>query len=141
MVQQQGWSRGRVAGALHARRSCRSVGCDGRNPRGAAPGRRLSSRNLPFLHAKRARPARQRGFQDLTRCKSHHHRVCRGVAPDGGRRPARAPTFARTPLAPAVLAGCAREGDQGPLAAHDKIMLNIFDDACRLQDIESDAST
>ena len=91
----------------------------------------------PFLHAKRARLRGSRGFLQLTRCKSHHRPVCRGVAPGGGGRPARVPTSARTPLAPAVLAGCAREGDQGPLAAHDNMMSNVLDDACRLQDVAS----
>ena len=130
-----------VAGVLHARRSCGSVGCDGRKPRAAAPGRRQSSRTPPILHAKRARPARQRGFLQLTRCKLYHRPVNRGDARDGGGRPARAPTSARAPLAPAVLAGCAREGDQGPLAAHVNMMLNVLGDACRLQDAGSDVWT
>ena len=89
-----------------------------------------------MLHASRARPWRRRGFLQLTRCKSHHRRVCRGVAPDGGGRPARAPTSARAPLAPAVLAGCAREGDQGPLEAYVNMMLNVLDDACLLQEAD-----
>ena len=61
-----------------------------------------------------------------------------GVALDGDGRPPRAPTSARPPIARAVLAGCAREGEKGIMAARVKdMMLNIFARAWRVQDIES----
>ena len=90
------------------------------------------------MHAKRARSVRQRGFLQLFRCKFYHSPVCRGVAPDGGRLPARAPTSARAPLAPAVLAGCARRGDREVLEAYVNMMSNVLDDAPRFEEPESD---
>ena len=61
-----------------------------------------------------------------------------GVAADGAGRLLRAPTFAR---APRCLAPCwqgARRGDNEDLEAHVNMMLNIFADAWRFQDMESD---
>ena len=107
--------------------------------RGSGP---PSGQQDPLLqHAKRASPARQRGSLQLTRCKFHHRLVCRGAAPDGDGRPPRAPTSARTPRARAMLAGCAREGDRGPLKAHVNMMLIVLGDACRMQDAGADART
>ena len=95
--------------------------------RGSGP---PSGQQDPLLqHAKRSRPLGSRAFLLLTRCMSNHRRVCRGVARDGGRRPARAPTFARTPRCLALCWQGARRGDNEDLEAHVNIMLNIFADA------------
>ena len=84
---------------------------------------------------------RHRAFLQLTRCMSNHRPVCRGVAPDGDGRPARAPTFARTPRSLAPCWQGARRGDNEVLEAYVNKMLNVFADAWRLQDIDFDVST
>ena len=89
------------------------------------------------MHAKRAPPARQRGFLQLTRCKLNHRPVNRGDARDGDGRPARAPTSARTPRSLAACWQGARKREKEVLKAYVNMMFIDFARACRLQDAAS----
>ena len=61
-----------------------------------------------------------------------------GCCPRWCGRPLQAPTFARTPRCLALCWQGARRGDNEVLEAHVNMMLNIFADAWRFQDMESD---
>ena len=93
------------------------------------------------MHAKRAPPARQRGFLQLCRCIPTPPRMNRALPARVAVPTARAPTCARAPRSIAPCWQGARRGDQEVLEAYVNKMLNVLDDACRLQEAGGDVWT